>query len=515
VAYTSKTEDLDVGLHENVNDYFLTESRKLWEFGGQQARLAAGIPERVEAVSVLLASPRIEVGVDFKKVRDGVTHKAMRSAASFQQKVGRVGREDDSDSIVVTFLAHRPTDAHFAHQPARLIDASHLDPIPLKSENPDVLRNHMFAAGLEFLASRSPGLIPNAGHELNIIGTGSSRVPDPWEGKVRACIAFLRTNRAMVRSFMLGATKQGAGSASVADEAIDSLLELLGVFVADLSGAYSAGATAAHWFKVNQPPIPSPAFMSLLSGLDSVLDALRNASIACPPPLQNAIDDLRAEAIAAKPVAANLTTAATNLMTATVAAMTSGLAPATASTLLGAVSHAQTVAATLSSLSLAAPLVQLRRSHAAIQAFFEQSDPSTRMMQQYYLHDILTKFLVFRDFYPFGLARTHFQHVNARQVRVHLPNNEQDSEALSTALYELLPGTWNYRWVRPRKSKCGPVNQIGEPASTSPTSLRSRGRTVLPSSLRAQPSRRPSCPQTCRRCPPELSCQSCVRCGCG
>ncbi len=461
VAYTSKTEDLDVGLHENVNDYFLTVSRKLWEFGGQQARFAAGIPDRMEAVSVLLASPRIEVGVDFKNVRDGVTHKAMRSAASFQQKVGRVGREDDSDSVVVTFLAHRPTDAHFAHQPARLIDASHLDPIPLKSENPDVLRNHMFAAGLEFLASRPPGLIPSAGHELNIIGTGSARVPDPWEGKVRTCIAFLGTNRAMVRSFMLGATKQGPGSASVANEAIDSLLELLGVFVADLSGAYSAGGTVAHWFKVNQPPIPSPAFTSLLSGLDSVLDALRNASIACPPSLLPAIDDLRAEAMAAKPIAANLTTAATNLMTATAVAMTTGLAPATASMLLGAVSHAQTAAATLGSLSLAAPLAQLRQSHAAIQAFFEQSDPSTRMMEQYYLHDILTKFLVFRDFYPFGLVRTHFQHVNARQVRVHLPNNEQDSEALSTALYELLPGTWNYRWVRPRKSKCGPVNQIG------------------------------------------------------
>ena len=453
VPYTSKTEDPEVGLHDNVNDYFLTRARTLWE-------RADGLPDREEVVSTLFASPRIEVGVDFRNVRDGATHKAMRSASSFQQKIGRVGREDDSDSLVVTFLAHRPTDAHFAHHPARLIDAAHLDPIPLKSENPDVLRNHMFAAGLEFLASRPSGVIPSAGHELNIIGPGSARVPDSWEEKVRACIAFLKTNRALVRSFMLGATKQGSGSASVADEAIDKLLELLGVFVADLSGAYSAGGTAAQWFKVNQPPVPTPAFTGLLSGLDSVLEALRNASIACPPSLLPAIESLRTEAIAAKPDATNLTTAATNLMTATVAAMSTGLSPATASVLLGAVSHAQTVAGTLGSLSLAAPLEQLRRSHAAILAFFEQSDPSTRMMEQYYLHDILTRFLVFRDFYPFGLVRTHFQHVNARQVRIHLPNNEQDSEALSTALYELLPGTWNYRWVRPRKSKCGPVNQL-------------------------------------------------------
>src|SRR5439155_12688559 len=112
------------------------------------------------------------------------------------------------DSLVVTFLAHRPTDAHFAHQPARLIDSAHLDPIPLKSENPDVLRNHMFAAGLEFLASRAPGTIPSAGNELNIIGTGSSRVPDPWQDKVQACIDFIAANRATRRSFMLAATKQ-------------------------------------------------------------------------------------------------------------------------------------------------------------------------------------------------------------------------------------------------------------------------------------------------------------------
>lgn len=77
--------------------------------------------------------------------------------------------------------------------------------------------------------------------------------------------------------------------------------------------------------------------------------------------------------MAANPDATNLTTAATNLMTSTVAAMSAGLLPATASVLLGAVSHAQTVAGTLGSLSLAAPLEQLRRSHAAIVAFFEQS----------------------------------------------------------------------------------------------------------------------------------------------
>ena len=293
----------------------------------------------------------------------------------------------------------------------------------------------MFAAGLEFLASRPPGTIPSAGNELNIIGTGSARVPDPWEDKVRACMGYIGTNRSMVRSFMLGATKQAPGLASVAEEAIDSLLALLGVFVADLSGAYSAGRTAAHWFKVNQHPVPTPAFTDLLSGLEwfsmhSETHRSRARHRCCLRSI-----GLRSECHGGEPTAANLTTAAANLTTVTVAAITTaGLAPATAGVLLGAVGHAQTTAGTLGSLSLAAPLAQLRRSHAAIQAFFEQSDPGTRMMEQVppprHPHEVPS----FRDFYPFGLVRTHFQHVNARQVRVHLPTTKRTRSALHCAL---------------------------------------------------------------------------------
>jgi Lhr-like helicase len=453
IAYTSKTDDPEIGLHDNVNDFFLTTARDLWQRG-------TGIPDRVEAVSTLLASPRIEVGVDFRNVRDGSTHKAMRSAASFQQKVGRVGREQDSDSLILTFLAHRPTDAHFAHQPARLIDAAHLDAIPLKSENPDVLRNHMFAAGLEFLASRRAGVIPGAGHELNIIGTGSQRVPDRWEDKVRGCIAFLGANRPSVRAFMLGATNEDSSSSYVADETIDKVLDLLGLFVADLSGAYSVGGTAAHWFKENQQPLPTLGFTEVLIGLESILDTLRQVSIGPVYSLQPAVDALVTEASAAIPNSARLLSAATNLTAATVAGLQGALPVGIATLLLSAVTKAQATAASLSSLVLASSIAQLKDVHAIIQAFFETADPNARMMQQYYFHDILTRLLPFRSFYPFGLVRTHFQHVNARQVKIFLPQNEQDVESLSTALYELLPGTWNYRWLHPRKSLCGPINQL-------------------------------------------------------
>jgi len=458
VPYTSKTEDPESGLHDNVNDYFLTQARLLWE-------RAPGLPDRTEVVSTLFASPRIEVGVDFRNVRDGVTHKAMRSATSFQQKVGRVGREDDSDSIVATFLARRPTDAHFAHQPARLIDADHLDPIPLKSENPDVLRNHMFVAAFEFIASRHPGTISSGGHELNIIGTGSSKIPDPWEDKVHACIDFITAHRNQVRTFILHATKQGVAGSSVAiaEDAIKHVLDLLLLFVTDLSGAYPGGRTPACWFKENKRPDAAPAFTTLLTGMEGVLDDLRNAAISSPASLQPVIAALRAELDARTPVAANVVTTSTQLQAATIASLTtpSSLDPTIAGLLLGVVGKAQTTAATLSSLTLAAPLPQVRLAHAVVQAFFGQGDPGRRVMEQYYLHDILTKLLPFRDFYPFGFVRTHFQHVNAREVRVQVDRDEQDSESLATSLYELLPGTWNYRWVNPRKSICGRIDQLG------------------------------------------------------
>lgn len=457
ITYTSKTIDAGSELHDDVNDYFRTTARALWS-----SRLVDGIPDQPEVVSTLIASPRIEVGVDFKNVRDGVTHKALRSASSFQQKIGRVGREDGSDSLIVTFLAHRPTDAHFAHQPSRLINADNLDPIPLKSENPDVLRNHLFAAVLEFIGSRQPGTIAGTGHELNIIGPGSNRIRISWEGKVRGCIDFLQTHRLVARSFLLSATKQTSAKASVADEAIDRTLDMLRMFVVDLTGAYVHGGTVAHWFKENQPPAVESNFAQLLADLDSIAESLRVVSIHCPPTLLTSIEGLSAAVTGQAPAAATLKTAADALNSSTISAVTSGsLAAGLAGKLLTTIGEAYTSANRLAGLHLHAPLSQLRWAHAILEAFFEKHDPNARLMEQYYLHDLLTKLLPFRDLYPFGLIRTHFQHVNARQVRVLFPDDSEDVEPLSTALYELLPGTWNYRWVQPRKSRSGPIDRLG------------------------------------------------------
>jgi len=152
--YTSKTQDAEnATLHVDVNDYFVIPSEELWE--------RAGVRGQNVSASTLIASPRIEVGRGFQNVRDGVTHKALRSASSFQQKVGRVGRGRRLGFGDCDLSCSADTDAHFAHHPARLIDAQHLDPFRLRRTT----RSHqsaLFTAALDFIASRPSGTIPNA-----------------------------------------------------------------------------------------------------------------------------------------------------------------------------------------------------------------------------------------------------------------------------------------------------------------------------------------------------------------
>jgi hypothetical protein len=411
----------------------------------------------------MLASPRIEVGVDFQNVRDGLTHKALRSAASFQQKVGRVGREDGSDSLILTFLAHRSTDAHFAHRPSRLIDSQQLDPIPLASENRDVLATHLFTAILEYIGTRPQGTISCRGEAINIIGTGSAnRVPESWEDKVRACVVYLLANRLTVRDYILRATGQVPGKpaiAQLADRAIDRMLSILGLVLADLSPAFAEGRTAAHWFKQNRQPTETPAFRQMIEQRERLLSSLEQ-TVGLPAPLSVPAQALLA-AVRNGPASA-ISGTIPPFQSALLQQVTS-LPASTTAALFQVLADAPALAQSLTTLPTGTNLETLCMARQLVHQFFElESDQ--RGQQQYYFHDILTTLLPFRQFYPFGLLRTHFQPIQAREVSIRLPaaqggGNEEDTEGLESVLYELLPGTWNYRWGRGLKSPCGRIEQ--------------------------------------------------------
>ncbi len=443
IAYTSKTQDTEnATLHADVNDYFVVASEELWE--------RAGVRGQQVSTSTLIASPRIEVGVDFRNVRDGVTHKALRSASSFQQKVGRVGREDGSDSVIVTFLAHRPTDAHFSHHPARLIDAQHLDPIPLKADNPDVIKSALFVAALDFIATRPPGAIPNGGERLNIIGTGGTTEP-PWEAKVLAVHQYLTANRTQAIAYI--STSVGSPLLADATSALEALLSILKGLTVNLQGAFHSAGSAAHWIYSNTAPSPVQTFGTVLQLMEELrTDATRSAAYAT---ISGTIARMLGELKKASPSATSLQADAIDLQQQVMA-----VTPVDAS-LFAIVGRAHMLANTFASISLAGNFSDVRFGYDVVRSF-EQSGASTnRRMSLFYFHSLLTTLVPFRGFYPFGMARTQFQHINAKEVTVALPDGSRETESINTTLFELLPGSWNYRWLSPRKSPSGHIDQLG------------------------------------------------------
>jgi hypothetical protein len=186
--------------------------------------------------------------------------------ASFQQKVGRIGREDGSDSLVVTFLAQRASDAYFAHHLDRLIDPRHLDPIALKDFNPDALRTHLFTAAVEYLALQ--------GDEVLLIGPQKSSIEDPWDEKVRTARAYLHDNRAVVRDYVLRATAQSGIAGPIADEAIHRLIGLSDLLLTVLRGVYEHGGTPAQLFYENAEPDVTAVFRDVLQQRDTLQPAL-------------------------------------------------------------------------------------------------------------------------------------------------------------------------------------------------------------------------------------------------
>lgn len=447
IAYTSKTQDsTSQTLHADVNEYFIVPSEQLW----QRAR----VPRTRVATSTLIASPRIEVGVDFRNVRDGVTHKALRSASSFQQKVGRVGREDGSDSVIVTFLAHRTTDAHFAHHPARLIDALHLDPIPLKADNPDVIKSALFTALFDFIATKPPGAIANRGERLNIIGTGGAGEP-PWKDKVEAVSQYLIGHRSQARTYLLDSIS--GASAADADGALDVALAMFRGLTVNLQGALQSAGSAAHWIQQNSIPAASPTFESLLKIADELSADL--ARISAHNGVAQATKGALIELAKATPSAQVLKEAAAEVHQRVQAVHPPDF------DLFAVVGRVHQLAQTFTSLQLSGGFSDVRFGYEVLQGFSRSGDASQRRMSLHYFHSLLTTLAPFRAFYPFGLARTQFQHVNAKEVSVILPVGNRETESIDTALFELLPGTWNYRWLEPRKSPCGAVELLGGSAA--------------------------------------------------
>lgn len=184
-SFTSKT-DFDLGT--SINDIFCGKPSGVFrdrDFTGPS-----------EDVALIIGSPRLEVGIDLSRVNDGITFRAMRDPASLQQKVGRVGRELMSDSVVVHIVTDNARDHFYLRNPRIALDPEYLQPIPLHENNEIVARNHYFMAVFDFLVLQGAGpaalRIANDGDRIALINDHKyQRSFEGWDSKVRAAYDFL------------------------------------------------------------------------------------------------------------------------------------------------------------------------------------------------------------------------------------------------------------------------------------------------------------------------------------
>ena len=148
-------------------------------------------------VDIVLSSPSLEVGIDLQNVTESFLFKAIRNVSSYRQKVGRAGRELGTDTVNVTLLSARSTDFHYYRQPRKLISARILEPVPLKSDNPQIMRSTAYMAIWDLLALKAqlPESIPRA--------TGRSGRSEFAE-RIELCLKYLHDQRKDVLAHLRG-----------------------------------------------------------------------------------------------------------------------------------------------------------------------------------------------------------------------------------------------------------------------------------------------------------------------
>ncbi len=166
-------------------------------------------------VDALIASPVLEVGVDFRGVKEIVQYGEIRSPATYKQKAGRGAREGNlGDGLfILCTISYTPLANFYYRHFQRLVSPS-LSPLPLEPRNPDILRSHAVCSVFDFLAKEGPDVfnIIIAKEDANIV-----------EREFRQAIEFLTNNRRRVLDhvsrYLLRLGEGRSEASAIADEA--------------------------------------------------------------------------------------------------------------------------------------------------------------------------------------------------------------------------------------------------------------------------------------------------------
>ena len=101
----------------------------------------------------VVATSKLEVGVDFKNIKEIIQFGEISSPSSYKQKAGRGARE--GNTVDGLFVMSVITDSslsyyHFKHF-SRLVKSS-LDPLKLEITNPNIIKSNCFLAIFDFIA---------------------------------------------------------------------------------------------------------------------------------------------------------------------------------------------------------------------------------------------------------------------------------------------------------------------------------------------------------------------------
>jgi superfamily II DNA/RNA helicase len=130
----------------DTNYVFYTESSRDVDF--------RNTVELNEKIDNLIATPVLEVGIDFKKISEIILYGNIRSPASYKQKSGRGAREGNIDDglCIMSVIYNTPLSNFYFKHFERLV-RPYQSPIKLEVRNPDVVTSQCFASVFDFFAA--------------------------------------------------------------------------------------------------------------------------------------------------------------------------------------------------------------------------------------------------------------------------------------------------------------------------------------------------------------------------
>jgi hypothetical protein len=473
-------------LLNDVNDLFRQPAASIFRFVGRRfAKLRRrlnglkvdGAPEFTsswrENYSFLLASPKIEVGVDFDNVRDGILHRAIRNVASYQQKSGRVGRESNSDSMIVTFMSQSPIDFHYYRNPTNLVDPDHLDAVPLKTKNLDVLRCHLFLCCFDFFAIGGSELMLIRGPK-QLVENGEIDAVN-FDQTVKSTVFKLGNERDRLRNY-LRSFASGFDEVNV-DEAIDKferVLRVLNFPINELNSETDPKFTFASLIQRRERIQLGGQFSDLRTKFAELNEKIRECERSFIPErhdigvfsklrmirrhLENAnIDELSETFSKVKPQYSQMQEKILDL----------DCDPDDHTYYSHASRFIQVTHTILKIFEDLPSETEMACAFVTISSDYNSSidkaiSNNTQIPEFFYLNDLLPKLKFFLSQYPYILPQSFFEHPKSERVAVTLANQSNDVEFIPrpTVLYDLLPGSWTYRFGDAMKSPSGRIELL-------------------------------------------------------